>query len=46
MIICNPSCSIFQVCKNRKEQKRCFYDYGIKKERDENYDEFLEKLMY
>ena len=46
MITCKVSCPLYANCKDRAEWKRCIYDYGIKKEHDDDHDEFLERMTY
>ena len=46
MVTCQVSCPIYSTCKDRAEWKRCVYDYGIKTDKNENKDDFLERLTY
>lgn len=46
MITCQTSCPIYSACKDKAEYNRCIFDYGLKMERGEEKDEFLERLTY
>ena len=46
MITCTVSCPIYSTCQERDEWKRCIYDYGLKNDRNDSKEDFLEKLTY
>jgi hypothetical protein len=47
MVKCNERCQLYNRCDCRGLQEQCVFDMGIYvKEKDDDDDEFLEKVTY
>lgn len=46
MIICNETCQLYYKCNCRNLRQRCIFDMGIPFDKEEDDDEFIDKMTY